>query len=53
MARLGLLFSLVLCWAPMGLIHQGQRLVNPGADSIAGAALNVNRCSPHNWSACR
>lgn len=28
------LLTLILCWMPNGLIHQGQRLVNPAAVPI-------------------
>lgn len=45
--------TLAAAWLPGGLIHQGQRLENPRAGSIAAQLLN--RCDPTTpeWRGCR
>ena len=46
-------------WAPYGLIHQGQRLANPQAESIIGQMLTranlIMSCDPATaeWRGCK
>jgi hypothetical protein len=49
----------VLAWMPHGLIHQGQRRINPHAESIVGQLLTRERlvtgCDPTTaeWRGCK
>ena len=45
--------TVLAAWLPGGLIHQGQRLENPRAGSIAAQLLN--RCDPTTpeWRGCK
>lgn len=51
--RWALLATLVACWAPYGLIHQGQRMISAKAAPII--ALLQARCDPADpdWKGCR
>lgn len=40
-------------WLPGGLIHQGQRLENPRAGSIAAQLLTQCDPSTPDWRGCR
>lgn len=53
------LLVVVGVWAPGGLIHQGQRLANPRAESIIGQMLTranlIMSCDPTTaeWRGCK
>lgn len=54
--RLTLAYFLLVAvgvWSPHGLIHYGQRLANPRAESIIGQMLS--RCDPATaeWRGCK
>jgi hypothetical protein len=51
MTRIACVATIALCWAPFGLIHQGQRMVNDRAPSI----LLAQECEPRfaDWRGCR
>ena len=53
MTRIAFLVTIVMIWAPSGLIHMGQRMANPDAQSIVTAATIGTACSPTHWGACR
>ena len=48
----GIAFALA-AWLPGGLIHHGQRIANPRAESIVGQLLS--RCTPTTpeWRGCK
>ena len=55
----GFVLAILAAWAPLGLIHQGQRNVSPRADSIVGRLLTranlVTDCDPTTakWRGCK
>ena len=51
MTRLACIITVALCWAPFGLIHQGQRMVNDTAEPI----LLAQECEHWraDWRGCR
>lgn len=51
--RLAMLITLVICWMPYGLIHQGQRRVTPSAQPVVG--MFQPQCNPADpqWGGCR
>ena len=60
--RLTLIYFLLVAavaWGPLGLIHQGQRTVNPRAESIVGQLLTranlITGCDPTTaeWRGCK